>query len=110
MNKKMIKLLAVVGGLALMSSLAFAGSEPAPPSGEFVDGKPVIKKVMLSLAPAVGECGGGVLPLLELYTGVNCILGDLKIAGTCEGIRVILEVISISIKSALQYKQLKANF
>jgi hypothetical protein len=96
-NNTMIKLLAVVGGLLLMSPLAFAGSEPAPPSNDYVDGTPVIKRAKLSIVPAVGVCGGGVSDELgiitnDTYSGVDCIFGDLTIAGTCEGLPVIASV------------------
>lgn len=84
MNNTMIKLLAVAGALLLTGPLSFAGSEPAPGAGT-VDGTPVIKGARLSIAPAVGPCGGGFSP----YTGVGCIFGDLTIAGTCEGLPVI---------------------
>lgn len=77
MNNKMIKLLAVVGGLLLMSPLAFAGSEPAPPSANLVNGKPVISRVMLTLSPSSVTCGG---------SGAGCGFGDLMIVGKCKGV------------------------
>jgi hypothetical protein len=76
MNNKMIKLLTVVGGLLLMSPFTFAGSEPAPPSANLVNGKPVINRVSLTLSPA-DICGG---------SAVDCYFGDLMIVGKCKGI------------------------
>jgi hypothetical protein len=77
MNNKMIKLLVAVAGLLLMSPLAFAGSEPAPPSANLVDGRPVINRVMLTLSPSSVTCGG---------SGVDCGFGDLMIVGKCKGV------------------------
>jgi hypothetical protein len=76
MNNKMIKLLAVVGGLLLMSPLAFAGSEPNPGDAR-EDLRPVINRVSLTLAPSSVTCGG---------TGVGCAYGDLMIVGKCKGV------------------------
>lgn len=78
------KLIAAAGLLMLICPPLFAGSEPAPGT-KLNDGTPVIKQVKLSIAPAVGLCGGGDLP----YSGVNCVSGDLTIAGVCEGLPVI---------------------
>lgn len=77
MNNKIIKLLAAVAGLLFMSPLTFAGSEPAPPSANLVDGKPVINRVMLTLSPSSATCGG---------SGIDCGFGDLMIAGKCKGV------------------------
>lgn len=78
------KLIVVAGALLLMCPPSFAGGEPAP-GAKLNDGTPIIKQVRLSIAPAVGICGGGGAP----YSGVNCVFGDLTIAGTCEGLPVI---------------------
>jgi len=85
MKNKMIKLLTAVGGLLLLTPLAFAGSEPNP-GVELVDGKPIIKRVRLSITPAVPACGGGYSGLS--YTGVGCLFGDLTIVGKCKGVVV----------------------
>ena len=82
MNNKMIKLLTVVGGLLLMSPLAFAGSEPAPPPAELTDGRPVIKRVHLSIVPSPSVCNDGMGGLVV----DGCIHGDLTIVGRCRGI------------------------
>ena len=76
MNNKMIKLLTVIVGMLLMSPLAFAASEPAPPSSLLVNGKPVINRVMLTLAPSSTSC----------VSGDGCAYGDLMIVGKCKGV------------------------
>jgi hypothetical protein len=77
MNNKMIKLLAVVGGLLLMSPFAFAGSEPTPST--INDLRPALKRISLTIVPAAVECGGNA---------ESCVTGDITIIGKCRGINI----------------------
>ena len=85
MNNKMIKLLAVVGGLLLMSPLSFAGGFPNPGTG-LLDGRPVIKRVSLSIGPSSPECVDSTTGEL---TGVGCVFADIMIVGRCKGIVIM---------------------
>ena len=77
MNNKMIKLLAVVGGLLIMSALAFAGTVPTPST--INDLRPALKRISLTIVPAAGECEGNA---------EGCIYGDITIIGMCRGINI----------------------